>query len=470
MRIREERGWTMVVTMAVLALLLGTGLVALALADTQGKRAKQERNREVALNVAEGVLYGQAFILSLSSNTTVTPTPGWPSKVANAYPLCDQNSYSGTNAPVCPDDQMLTNHAGVPGGATLLRSVDLNSSTTWTSQIQDDGGGNATGCPTTNPAISSDYLCHSNTAWDANGNKKVWVRATATVRGRTRTVVGLMQLEALPFSLPRFAVVSGAVAINQNGNANPPLIDPGTSTVQIRCNTTGNTGVPTAGCANYSIGPQGPQIASAPTSIKDNYTQQAAISDPDLLASLKDTAITNQTYYAGCPPANAGPQGNKVDLSGSVVWVDNCNVQYGNGDLLATPCTYNSPTLGSESFQNCINRPPPKSGMLIWNKGHMEINANDAFFGVIYSPNQDNCGIESPPINDGATCPSDDVKVYVHGGATVVGAVNIDGGGIFSVGNTQYAFQYDPNVFNALATFGTTGLVQNSWRELKFGE
>src|SRR4051795_1253447 len=74
----DERGWVLVVAMVVMVLMLGIGLAALSISDTQNTQSRKEREREASLNLAEGVLYSQSFILSLPPSCDTGPCEGWP--------------------------------------------------------------------------------------------------------------------------------------------------------------------------------------------------------------------------------------------------------------------------------------------------------------------------------------------------------------------------------------------------------
>jgi hypothetical protein len=52
------------------------------------------------------------------------------------------------------------------------------------------------------------------------------------------------------------------------------------------------------------------------------------------------------------------------------------------------------------------------------------------------------------------------------GGFGVWGAIAIDGYGCLLASANGIQVQYDSNVFNAVASYGTVGLVQDTWREL----
>ena len=48
----------------------------------------------------------------------------------------------------------------------------------------------------------------------------------------------------------------------------------------------------------------------------------------------------------------------------------------------------------------------------------------------------------------------------------ILGALLIDGTGCLYAGSNGLQVQFDPNVFGAVASYGTVGLVQDTWREL----
>jgi hypothetical protein len=78
-------------------------------------------------------------------------------------------------------------------------------------------------------------------------------------------------------------------------------------------------------------------------------------------------------------------------------------------------------------------------------------------YGVLYLPNLDNR--------------ADDDMVDVNGNCQVRGSVSVDGNGGITAGQSggnakDGNIVYDPNAFGGLYTFGTAGLVQNTWREL----
>src|SRR6185503_15675332 len=99
-----------------------------------------------------------------------------------------------------------------------------------------------------------------------------------------------LRLEQLSESVPKTAVVAGALSITNNGNhGGTPIIDANGSQVVVRCTT------PTsATCANFQSG----QISSGtPKSDPTN----PPLMDSDQLLRFKQRAIMDGKYFSGCP-------------------------------------------------------------------------------------------------------------------------------------------------------------------------
>jgi hypothetical protein len=140
------------------------------------------------------------------------------------------------------------------------------------------------------------------------------------------------------------------------------------------------------------------------------------------------------TYYSTC----------SVSTSQIVAPVTVIDPPAGTGDCLRI-------TGGSDIFSQA------QPGILILTRGKFYCGGNIDMYGVLYLPNLDNR--------------ADDDMVDVNGNCQVRGSVSVDGpGGITagqSGGNAKDGnIVYDPNAFSSLYTFGTAGLVQNTWREL----
>jgi hypothetical protein len=446
-RIRnEERAWVLVVAMVVMALMLSIGLAAVALSDTQNQQSRKERERESSLNLAEGLLYTQSFILALPPSAPSGATEGWPGSAGRAYPAagCTQT----TGGLQCPDDAMLANVANTLSQPASFASADVGPGTTWITRIQDNG-----------PANNNDYANATNTSWDANGDERLWVRATAQVRGRTRTVVGLMELEDLPVNFPRTAITAGTFTLRQNGNQT--YIDTGGTSVQLRCEP-----ATSASCADYD---RDEQVTGAPGSIVSDATIGTVLSSGQTEA-LKQKAISLGRFY----PAGTCPTG--AEMQADVVYVENCTKTYQSNEVSNTfQCSYTIRSYTPVNNQRCIHGPgrDPFGGAVVWERGTLGFSSGVAFFGVIYHLNLDKCGLPTADDVVGACTYNglnQSILVTTAGGGTILGSVNIEGTGGVEAGNNSSNIVYDPNVFNSISTSGTTGLVQNTWRELDPGQ
>jgi Tfp pilus assembly protein PilX len=456
----DERGWVLVVAMVVMVLMLGIGLAALSLVDTQSKQSRKEREREATINLAEGVLYTQSFILALPPSCTTGACEGWPGVATRAYSGCNQ----GTGGLQCPSDATLANVAQTVSAPASFLNVDTNSSTTgWTTAIADNGAFD-----------NNDYASRTSpeVGWDQNGDSKIWVRATATVRGHTRRVVGLMQIENIPVNFPRTAITSGSFTLSQKGSQT--YIDTGTTTVQLRCSP-----LTSSTCANYDPSKPG-EITGAPGSIV--AAPGGSVLTADLRNGLRQKAIDLGTYFPGnpamtCPGVRnaSGCCPTGAQMQAPTIYVENCNMTYGSSDISSTfQCDYTIRGYTPVSNQRCIHGPGrnPFGGTVVWEKGTLGFGAGVAFFGVIYHLNLNHCGLPTtddvtdPPGNCTYDANNQSVLVTTAGGGTVVGSINVDGAGAVEAGNNKSNIVYDPRVFSDQSSFGTTGLVQNTWREL----
>jgi hypothetical protein len=439
--------------MVVMVLMLGIGLAALSLSDTQNEQSRKEREREASINLAEGVLYSQSFILALPPSCSTGKCEGWPGDLTRAYDPCVQS----TGGLQCPNDATLANVAQTSNAPASFLNVDTQSGTSWTTTIEDNG---------TALVPSSDYVNRQQTVhWDANGDDKVWVRATATVRNHPRTVVGLMQIEKVPVSFPRTAITAGTFSLQQNGNNT--YIDTGGTTIQIRCTPT-DPPVASSPCAGYD---RDVQVSGAGAVV--GGTSADAILAEDQRLGLVSTAKSLGTYFTSgnCPTAE--------QMQKPVVYVENCNRTFDSSNQpqgvgSQHQCSYSIRNYTPVSNQRCIHGPTkdPFGGTVVWERGTLGFTSGVAFFGVVYHLNKNQCG--APSSNDQTTAPGvcqydangQSYVVSTAGGGTIVGSVNVDGTGGVQAGNNKYNIVYDPAVFEDQTAFGTTGLVQNTWREL----
>ncbi|MDX6679312.1 MAG: hypothetical protein QOE31_3364 [Solirubrobacteraceae bacterium] len=443
---RDEQGWVLVTAVICMALMLTVTLASFSLVDTGQGRSREQRERESSLNVAEGVLYGQGFTLAQS----------WPGSAAAATAI-PQTCTQASNDALCPTPGMITatNAAGVD--AASFTNVDARLGATWMTKIRDNGGPIAYGFFTasadavqtgTNIQTGASYTCAAPCRWDANGDKQLWVQSRAVVRGRARNLVALLKLENLLEATPETAVIAGGINIGNNGNK--IMLYAQGSQVIVRCN------IASPNCALYKAG----QIQPAPVT-----GNSPPLMTPSQLARFKQRAITDGHYFAGCPGD---------DLSGPVVWVENCSTGQLSNSLITQTCNPAPPPSpgggGTPLSANCVNQ-YTRPGILIWHCGRMDFSGGWTYRGILYGVNNSDgtCPASAPAAGDGncnGNSNNSSMVIAMTGGFGVWGGIAIDGQGCLYAGSNAIQLHYDPNVFGAVSSYGTVGLVQNTWREL----
>jgi len=331
----------------------------------------------------------------------------WPGSSVAPYPqYCDQAA-----APVefCPQPGQL---------AASYNTPDFASGARWRTEVRDDLSG----------PNYDDTVRNSLNRYDQNGNGKLWVRSDAWVRGRHLATVALIQVEQVAEYLPKRVIIAGKFTLTPNGNhtyvdTKPDLVS--NHPVTVRCTPPlipdqSNT------CMGFTPDRDRPQIE--PEGAPQGYTgpeYQNADALPDSVKDrLKERAVADGTYYSGCP--------TDAQLSGKVVWVANC----------PSPSPYQgTPDWNSES----------NPGLLIWEDGNLELSGNGTFWGVVYNLNNS---------NSSGSC------VTLRGGLTVEGGVFADGPCAVDVGSNTVNINFNPNAFTSVTSYGTAGIVQNSWRQL----
>lgn len=444
---RDEGGWVLITAAVLMGVMLSIGLVALRLVDSDSHQSRAARESESALNVDEGVLYAQSLILAQS----------WPSASNHPNVVTSCNSATATQSAyvnACPNPGNL---AGT-GGSANFKNVDELANSTWKTKVRDNGGALATAY---NPAQAdtpqAGCVVNGPCTWDANNDHQVWVQSQTYVRGHPRNVVALMKLETLRETIPQSAVTAGALSVTNNGNhGGTPIIDATGSQVLVRCpNASANT------CVNANDG----QVTPTPTS---GSSTMAPMMTASQLARFRSRAITDGKYFTGCP----GQNGQGYDLSGAVVWVEGCSsVPNMTNRIPTTSC---SPPNGMSS--SCVNT-ADSPGILIWHCGRADIAGSWTYRGVFYIVNNSDGTCPSGIMPTGVTqignytCSSQPAAnendvLTTNGGFGVWGAVAVDGPGCLKVGSNNLQIKFDPKVFDAVESYGTVGLVQNTWREL----
>jgi Tfp pilus assembly protein PilX len=433
-RLSDERGWVLVTATVLMAIMLSIGLAAIGLIDSDTHRTRESREAESSLNLDEGVLYAQSLVLAQR----------WPTAAAPAGAVC-------TQATAVTDDRCpsAANLAGT-GSSANFKNVDQLVNSAWTTKVRDNGGAlKSSYDPSKADLAQPGCALNAPCTYDANGDRELWVQAQSLVRGRPRNVVARLRLEQLSESTPQTAVTAGALSVTNNGNhGGTPIIDATGSAVLVRCSG--------ANCVQDEPGQVVPAVTQG--------SSPPSMMTPDQLQRFKQRAITDGRYYPGCPTPNAA---GDYDLSGRVVWIEGCASPPNlTNKVVTTTC---APP--NNMATKCINT-EDSPGILIWHCGRADFSGGMTYRGVLYVVNNsDNtCPVGLGQRGNGTCSKTNNVQpedvLNTNGGFGVWGAVAIDGPGCLKVGSNGLQIKFDPRVFDAVESYGTVGLVQNTWREL----
>lgn len=404
--IHEERGNGVVTAVLVIMIMLSIGVAALARVDGQTAQSRNERHAESTFNLAEGALSQQIFILGRRGTGTSTnqhPPACGPATAANTF---------------CPDPARLALNYD-----QATQNDFAPAQTTWRTWVRD----NASAAGATPDTFWSDALLGDPVTgalgrprYDQNGDKLMWVRAQAKVRGRERAIVGLIRIEPRPVTLPAYAILSGTFATTNNGNHSAQIVDTnGGLGVAVRCGPPSGSG-PVSNCLKYEQNKG--QIQ--PDVTQTGFPQTTTLSEDDLEA-LIDVAEANGTYYTSKPASLSG-EVVVLDPGGSTEWKYTGNTQFNS---------------------------PSNPGLVIMLSGKLELSGTVNYHGLIYHANLSNSS--APDL------------IKVHGNSQLAGGVIVDGNGGVEAGSSgKLNIQFDPNAFNDINAFGTAGVVQNTWREI----
>jgi Tfp pilus assembly protein PilX len=436
--LKEERGFAMVTAIVLMALMFGLGLAALRAVESNSHRSREQRVRESTLALDEGVLYAQSLVLATKWANALNPYPA----------TCTSG---GAASDKCP------NAATLAGSANAnFANVDQLANSTWKTKVRDNGGAlkNAYDPLQADLAQTTTGLgtCAAPCTFDFNRDNEIWVQAQSTVRGKKRNVVARMRLEQITENLPETGVTAGALSVTNNGNhGGTPIIDASGSTVLVRCANTG-----ASSCVDAKDGQivPTPQAATVPNLMSASQ-----------IARFKQRAITDGRYYPGCPTKNAD---NKYDFSGKVVFIEGCaNPPNLTNQVQLMGC---SPPAGMATSCTNVDDEP---GLVIWHCGRADMAGGYTHRGILYMVNDSDgtCPAGLGARGDGKCVGQnvDDTRdvLTTSGGFAVWGALAVDGDGCMKIGSNGLQVRFDANVFDSAQSYGTVGLVQNTWRELR---
>jgi hypothetical protein len=432
----DEGGWALVTAMILMAVMLATGVAMASFTDTQTKMSGQMRTRETAFNLAEAALNGQVFALAAEwpGRGYTNPTPSTRRSVWSAASPAGQPYAPCTQANTSALDVRCPNVAQMRG---LFPTPDADPDATWQTRVIDNGGQFKT--------YYSDAALASAVGYDANGDDRVWVRASATVKGHTRILVSMVRLEHQSEDVVHSAVLAGAMQFgNQGANGNKEfVVSDGTTPsfmVGVRCQYDPAV-VATQDCLGYAPAAfpsttkwtDALHTAISPFVVQQNFVGGAMT--PETRDRLIDTAFKQGTLFTSCNAANIGAA---AGLSFKVVVLD----FHGACSLTGTDTFYTNDNYGMLILRN--------------SDSSIEFGGSTTFNGVIYHAN-----IGSPP--------SSGVLVSTSGNAQINGGVLIDGPGQLFVGQSGGNIKFVDRAFGSVQSIGTAGIVQNTWRELNAG-
>ncbi|MGH3993167.1 MAG: pilus assembly PilX family protein, partial [Pseudonocardiaceae bacterium] len=203
---RREDGNVLVIAMVTMVMMFTLGLAAMANVDTQTSVSRGERVRESSFNLAEAAMSAQTFLLGrLGTGNVGTQFPAQcPAVPASA---------------LCPDAQ------GIARSYAATPHPDFGASApSWTTTVRDNTGG----------SFYDPSLVGSAPRYDANVDKQLWVKSTAVVRGKTRSIVALIRVEERPVAFPRYSISAGFFRTTNQGNK--VIVDAsGSLGVGVRC-------------------------------------------------------------------------------------------------------------------------------------------------------------------------------------------------------------------------------------------
>lgn len=402
-RLRSEDGNALVTAILVTFLVLTVGLTTAATVDTQQRESRKQRERESTFQLTEALLNTQIFQMSLR----------WPGNADSPYPT------SCTAASVVPD---CPRAASVTTGYTGPDYGRLS----WVTAVRDNGGSLR--------SYYDDTQAGTQPQWDANGDHMMWVRAEArlvdpanSLRFKRRVVVALVRAESIPLrGLPVATLVvdhfettntGNKVIIDGNGANNEFL----TGDIVVRCEATNFT---TDKCVGVTRAEQ-----IDPNHITYRPNPPRSTLSPEQLDLLRSRARQEGNYFAtGCAPSLAG------DRLGEVVFMESTG---------ATGCSYTANTT-----YNAAATP----GVVIVGSGKLFLAGTSAFYGLIYHAN---------------LAGSEDFLVELGGDTTVFGSIQVAGKGGVRAGSSKENLIFDPRSIENIKTYGTAGIVQNSFRELQ---
>lgn len=321
----EETGSALITALLCTMIMLGLGIALLAIVDTQASESATERTRDRGFNLSESVLNSQAFVLGRN----------WPTTAPPSNPACNAAA-AGFGDILWANTPPSTATARLRGNLNASYRDPAYAGATWQVNVCDDDDPDGNG-PIEGKTVWDEMLLDRKN-WDSNANSRVWVRAQATVDGKTRVLVGLVNVRSSPALNSRFGLVSGSLtddlgtSINTVGSnalggvldnllgmtptvapdpALTPTSPPSSGVIGLRCGAGNISLIPVSTCVSGTLGAAGALPAVSPLMDADKIEQfprLTAASGADI-GQLRKEAVVSRTYYSSSPggddPASA---------------------------------------------------------------------------------------------------------------------------------------------------------------------
>jgi hypothetical protein len=454
-RWRSQEGFALVTAIVLMTVMMGIGLATAAMIDTQAKESRVTRQRDTAFNLAEAALNAQVYGLSLR-------WPGFGYGAATAYRnyTCSSGGAEPVLGPVPTTQQQMTLATPVcPSPATLrplLNNVDAQGAS-WQNWVYDDPSSTTSAADrgayySDSRVLAGDTLStpdgtvvptQGGVGYDSNKDGKLWVKATATARGHTRTLVSLVKVETFQQDVINTALLAGSLDFSNNGNHSGYFIDQSTATtanvITVRCDPTAPLNL-NKDCLGYPASDPNwsAELGGAinPPNYSANPSAPNALDAPALDA-LMGVALTDKTYYDNVGTQNCSQVNQPPAFKFNILYIKDCGVVNWSSNA----------TLNSEAVP----------GIIILDNTQLKITGNVVINGIVYA--------RHPP----APSPTVEMK----GCSQIAGGLIIDDLGTASIGSCSQAdfpeLLFRPTAFQAFKTYASAGIIQNTWRELTAG-
>ena len=433
----DDRGSALITALMATIIMLGLGLALLSSVDIQASQSTSERTRDRAFNLAESVLSNEAFVIGRN----------WPATVPTPNLTCGA-------AGMGFGDALGSTAATTDTRISKLRT-NLNASytdaayagATWQVNVCDDVD------PT---AVWSDTLLTTKLGYDQNANNKLWVRAQATVDGKTRVVTGLVLVRTTAALNPKYALVSGGLkddlgtVVNTLDNSiagnvlttlfgGTPTVaadptqpaSPLTGVTAVRCGALDVQASTLSTCVSGTIGALAavPIVTNLVTGGKLEQYPTTTTATPAAINQLRTQAIASNTYYSSSAGGTAASNtvctfttNTGTRDANAIVFIE----KVGTGDQycvlsVAAGVQYKALVIGSGRVILRGNGTPTGTPTA------SNAPQTNTFSGVVYALN-----LQRNPVADGglglgdAATPGREV-IVLDNGAHVKGGVNADG-------------------------------------------